>query len=78
MIENINKLCKENGISISQLERELGFGKGTISRWKSSSPSLDKVIAIADYFNVDMDYLIGREVKKDDQKGEVEITASET
>ncbi|MBS4931779.1 MAG: helix-turn-helix transcriptional regulator [Clostridiales bacterium] len=64
MIEKINKLCKENGISISQLERELGFGKGTISKWKSSSPSLDKAIAIADYFNVDMDYLIGREVAK--------------
>lgn len=64
MIEKINKFCKENGISISQLERELGFGKGTISKWKSSSPSLDKVIAIADYFNVDMDYLIGREVAK--------------
>lgn len=53
-------LCFENRISISRLETKLGFAKATIQKWKESYPLIDKVVAVADYFNVSIDYLTGR------------------
>lgn len=60
LIDNIRNLCKKNKVSISKLEAELFFSPGLISRWNKSSPSLDKIADIADYFGVSIDELIGR------------------
>lgn len=63
----IKNLCNRHGISVPKLEEKLNFGAGTISKWKKSSsdgkkssPSIDKLIAIADYFQVSLDYLTER------------------
>lgn len=54
-------LCDERGITISRLETELGFSKATIQKWRESSlPMIDKLVAVADYFGVSVDYLAGR------------------
>lgn len=58
IFENILALCKEKKISISRLEREVGLGNGTISRWKTSSPNVDSLKAVADFFGVTVDRLI--------------------
>ncbi len=55
-IEIIRRLCKENKISISKLETELGYGNGSIA--KTSNMSADRLKRIADYFDVSMEYLI--------------------
>ena len=60
LINNIRKLCKKNGISISKLEADLFLSSGLISRWSKSMPSLDKIADIADYFGVSIDELAGR------------------
>lgn len=57
----IKELCYENNISISKLENELGFSSSSIKKWERiSSPSIDKISKIANYFNVSVDYLLGR------------------
>ena len=61
LVERIRVLARQRDLSLPQLEVELGLGNGTISRWKASSPNTDKLQKIADYFNVSMDYLLGRE-----------------
>lgn len=61
LVERIRVLARQRDLSLPQLEVELGLGNGTISRWKTSSPNTDKLQKIADYFNVSMDYLLGRE-----------------
>ena len=58
MIETIRKLCKENKISVSRLEKELNFGNGTISKWDKSIPSVLAIKEIADYFGVSMETII--------------------
>jgi len=58
--EKIQKLCKERGVTIYKLEKELNFSESSICKWKSSNPSIDKVQAVADYFDVTVDFLIGR------------------
>lgn len=66
LVKSIRTLCKESNISISQLENELNFGAGLISRWIKSSPSIDKVVDIADYFHVSLDEVVGYKQRLND------------
>ena len=61
LVDKIRALARQRDLSLPQLEQELGLGNGTISRWRNSSPNTEKLQKIADYFNVSMDYLLGRE-----------------
>ena len=58
---NVSKLCKQRGISIAKLERETGLGNATIRRWETSSPTVEKLKAVADYFNVTVDELLSEQ-----------------
>lgn len=60
LYERIKYLCHKNGISVSKLESDLGFGSSSIKKWeRTSSPSIDKIAKVANYFHVSSDYLIG-------------------
>lgn len=61
IVERIQALCRKTNITISRLEKDLNFGNGTIRRWSVNSPSVDKVLEVANYFNVSMDYLLDEE-----------------
>ena len=63
--QNISRICKEKGISIAKLERELGIANGTLNRWSAIKPSIYSVADVADYLGVSIDELCGREVKQD-------------
>lgn len=65
LVNNIQNLCETHGTTLIGLERVLGFGRGTIRKWDNSSPSVDKVSAIAKYFNVSIDDLLTTEDKLD-------------
>lgn len=58
LLKNITRLCKEKGISIAKLERETDIGNGTIGRWGISSPSVENVRKVAEYFGTTVDALI--------------------
>ena len=57
--EIIKQLCQKKDISVSKLEEDLGFGQNTIYQWKRT-PSVERVQKVADYFEVSIDYLLGR------------------
>lgn len=57
--ENIVALCKKNNTNISKLEREVGLSNMTIRRWEHSSPNVDNLKRVADYFGVTIDELFG-------------------
>lgn len=58
-LDKIRKLCDENLTTISKLEKHLGFGRGTITKWNKSKPGADKLNKVAKYFGVTDDYLLG-------------------
>ena len=61
LYKRIKLLCAKRGITISKLETDLNFGNGSIKKWeKTSSPSINKIIKLASYFNVSADYLLGQ------------------
>lgn len=65
IVDRIKVLCTVNKTSIADLEIELGFSKGSIYKWDKSSPSFEKVIKIAERFNVSLDYLAGKDNNDD-------------
>lgn len=58
--EKIKELADKQGISLNMLEENLGFSRNTIYNMKKSTPNVERVSKIADYFNVSTDYLLGR------------------
>ena len=58
ILANIQMLCGKNNISVSKLEKELGFGDGTIRKWDKSSPTVENIGRVAKYFKVSIDRLV--------------------
>ena len=58
--EKIKELADKQGISLNILEEKLGFSRNTIYNMKKSTPNIERVSKIADYFNVSTYYLLGR------------------
>jgi len=60
-------LRKERNISYYKLANDCHFDKSCISKWlkKNHIPSLETLELIADYFNVSLDYLLGRTDDRD-------------
>ena len=56
--ENITEICRDQGISLSSVEEALGFGRGAISKWKTHSPGLARVIKVAEYLRVPLKEVI--------------------
>ncbi len=62
LVDRIQRLADENGITINTLLKDCGINKSLLSDLKSkgSIPSADKLSKIADYLDVSTDYLLGR------------------
>ncbi|EFU91157.1 helix-turn-helix transcriptional regulator [Enterococcus faecalis] len=62
VFDRVKKLADNQKISIVELEEKLNFSRNSLYAWKKSKPSIDKLEAVANYFGVSTDYLLGREV----------------
>ncbi|MEB5733447.1 helix-turn-helix domain-containing protein [Enterococcus hirae] len=58
--ERIKELAKQQGKSLNKIEEELGYGKNVLYRLKDSKPSAERLEELANYFDVSVDYLLGR------------------
>lgn len=62
VFDRVKKLADSQKISIVELEEKLNFSRNSLYAWKKSKPSIDKLEAVANYFGVSTDYLLGREI----------------
>ncbi|MBR5509578.1 MAG: helix-turn-helix transcriptional regulator [Lachnospiraceae bacterium] len=58
LFSNLKILCEKRKLSIAALEKELGFSTASLAKWKDSSPRIDKVQKVAEYFDISIDYLV--------------------
>jgi len=58
--ETLSSLRKAKGLSQEQLAEELGLTRQTISKWEldQSTPDLEYLVQLSDFFGVSTDYLI--------------------
>ena len=62
----IKNLCDKRKITIFELDRQIGISRGILYTWKKSSPSVEKVKKVAEFFNVSMDELVNHKVEDND------------
>lgn len=58
IVERIKSRCKEKGTSMNALEKELGFGNGSIRLWDKKEPGSQKVILVAERLDLSLDWLL--------------------
>lgn len=60
--QRLRELRKKAGLSQQEFANQIGTSKSSINMYERGErePSLEMLEAIADYFNVDMDYLLGK------------------
>lgn len=58
LVSRIEQCIKAKGSNFKRVERECGLGNGTIKRWMEQSPRLDKLVLVAEYLQVSLDYLV--------------------
>lgn len=63
MVKNLKKLRLEFGISQQQLADVIGVSQQSVNKYENHNvePDIETLIAIAEYFNVTIDYLVGRD-----------------
>ncbi|EMS76269.1 bacteriophage transcriptional regulator [Enterococcus durans IPLA 655] len=65
VFERIKFLAKKHSKTMKQVTIDLGYSENYFYSLKSGKqPSAEKLTEIADYFNVSVDYLLGREKKE--------------
>lgn len=65
--ERLLSLRKQTGLSQEELGNMVGVSRQTVSKWETgvTTPELDKLMALGDYFSVSLDELVGREAAED-------------
>lgn len=73
--ERFNQIFDEKETNNTALAKELNVSNQTISAWRigSRSPKVPTVVAIADYFNVALEWLLGFDVPKEAPHRDVPI-----
>ena len=75
LYERIKIIAKSKGYSINSLEKEAGFPRSYILKFKKITPSVDKMQKIADVLGVTVDYLMTGEDKQLDEQRTPDIGA---
>jgi hypothetical protein len=58
LYDNIKKTAKDKGIAICKMEKDLEIADGSICKWNTNTPGVDKVAKVAKYLETTIDELI--------------------
>ena len=60
--ERLTDLRKQKSFTMKELATTINITKAAVGNLENEyrSPSLDTIVALADFFNVSIDYLVGR------------------
>lgn len=70
MYEKFEKLCTEKGVNPHKVSKDTGVNYSCLTDWKAgrSKPKFDKLLKLARYFGVNVEYFSGEEEKKQSEK----------
>ncbi len=60
--EKIKMLCKERGITVTGLEKELGIARGSLSKIDKNQPGADRLKKLSDYFDLPVEYFLDDQI----------------
>lgn len=61
--ERLKTLRKEKKLTQKEIAEQIGIKQNSYSDWETgkNEPSLEKLIVLADFFEVSLDWLVGRD-----------------
>lgn len=60
--DNLYKACENAGIKPNPMAKSIGISSASVTKWKNGAiPNGEILIKIADFLDVSVDYLLGRE-----------------
>lgn len=65
LLDRVKILCKEKSVSQTKMEKDIGISNGASSKWKNSSPSMEILQKLSNYFEVSIEYLMTGQNKPD-------------
>lgn len=76
MYERFELLLEKNKVTAAEVSRKTGISKATLSKWKHgvSTPKMDKLKLIADFFHVSVEWLAGYDNPNETFEYQVEIS----
>lgn len=64
--DRLKALCLKKGVTLTNLVKSLNMSTGNLSKWKNGNiPKSDTIRALAEYFGVTADYLLGNDIRKE-------------
>lgn len=71
MVKNLKKLRNKKGVSQREIAKAVMVSQQSINKYENHDvePDIGTLIKMADYFNVSLDYLVGREYCAEDIEG---------
>lgn len=66
LVEFIRASCKNQGSSITKMEKDLKFANGTVGKWANGKryPPKDKLLLVSDFLQISIEELMGEEQKE--------------
>lgn len=66
LVEFIRASCKNQGSSITKMEKDLKFANGTVGKWANGKryPPKDKLLLVSDFLRISIEELMGEEQKE--------------
>ena len=66
LVEFIRESCKNEGSSITKMEKDLNFANGTVGKWANGKryPPKDKLLLVSDFLQISIEELMGEEQKE--------------
>ncbi len=66
MTNRIRQLREDAGLKQYELAAKMGIKQSSVHRWEynQSNPTPDKLLALADLFDVSVDYILGRDTTR--------------
>lgn len=77
--DRLKEIRREKNITQTELAKATGYSQAIVSQWERDvySPQVEAIVAIADYFDVSADYLLGREDEFENSSALRELTQQE-
>ena len=75
--DRVFHLMQERGVRASDIVKQTGIKQSTITEWKMgrSSPSVNALVMLADYFGVTVDYLVAHDTPTNTYKVKIRKTS---
>lgn len=70
--DRIKVVCRQKGISVTQVEKKAGLSNGAISKWNKVSPTVDNLQAVSKILGCSVDDLLaGKEGGEKESVGKI-------